>query len=117
MQESYVEEEGVDVNIFVVFLLLFVTPYILFYTLLVLITGEADLIMLYEAVNSESNMAFIKTWIIGSFILSFIGSMLISGAKIGKSVKKRVSRMRSASVAKDSSQQPHYTIETSDKTD
>ncbi len=106
-------EEGVNVNPFAIFLLLFITPYLLFYALLVLITGEVSLAILYNAVSSEDNTALLKTWIIGSFLLSIVGTAVISGASISRSIKRKISvQNRHSGLSKSD---PHFVIERDDK--
>ena len=82
--------DEVSINPFYTFLLLFVTPYIVFFLLLMLVTGQTDIELLYTSVINESNAAILKAWVIGSFVLSMIGSLFFSGYRTTDYIARRL---------------------------
>lgn len=79
MRTNVTEEEVNSLNPLFVFLALFIVPYLLFIALLMLMTGETDVNFLIESIMKDNNAVLAKTWVIGSFILSIIGTVVISG--------------------------------------
>jgi len=61
-----------------IFLGLLFGPYLLFALVLMLLTGKADVVLLYNSVMRESDTFLVKSWVIGSFILSILGTFIIT---------------------------------------
>lgn len=72
-------EDDVNINPLMLFVILFITPYVLFFGLLMLITWQFNLALLYESVVQVGGTAYIKAWVIGTFLLAFFGALLFSG--------------------------------------
>lgn len=114
--------DEVTVNPLKVFLLILITPYALFLGVLMLLTGETNPLTIYNAVVTESNTAYFKSWIIGTFALAMVGTTFVSMRKTGKIIndklgeKKQEQRVGGGSVAPVSSQ-VHYVIEHHDLSD
>lgn len=51
----------------------------LFFTLLMLLTGQHDLFLLYTSVLEVSNTVYLKAWMIGSFLLACCSALLLGG--------------------------------------
>ncbi|GEM_PF-2805109 len=90
-RETIEEDDGVDINPFLVFVLLFVSPYLLFYLLLALVTGQTDPQLLYFSVVNESNAALVKAWVIGTFVLSLLGTLWFSAKQTTQYLETRFS--------------------------
>lgn len=107
-------QDNVNVNPLMLFLLLLVMPYVLFFGLLMLVTWQFDLVLLYESVMQVSGAAYIKAWVIGSFLLAFLGALLLSGYRtrsylsehLHTAKPQRPVRQNTAAVPNG-----HYTIE------
>ncbi len=82
--------DDVDINPFYTFILLFITPYVLFFAILMLITGQTDIELLYYSVMNESDTAVIKAWVIGSFVLSVLGTLFFSGYRTTDYIARRI---------------------------
>ena len=82
--------DDVTINPFYTFLLLFVTPYVLFFAMLMLITGQTDIQLLYYSVINESDTAVVKAWVIGSFVLSVLGTLFFSGYRTTDYLARRI---------------------------
>jgi hypothetical protein len=105
-------QEDVSINPVTTFLFLLITPYILFFALLMLLTGQYDLPLLYTSVIQVSGTAYVKAWIIGSFLLAVIGTVVLSGYRTKTYVIERMAYKRPRNtpfkLQKDSS---HFSIE------
>ena len=87
--------DEININPLYIFLLLFITPYLLFFLMLMLITGQSDIELLYLSVMNESNMTVIKAWVIGSFVLSVAGTLFFSSYRTTDYVVRRFQKNRS----------------------
>lgn len=107
-------QDKVSINPLMLFVLLFVMPYVLFFGLLMLITWQFNLVLLYESVMQVSGAAYIKAWVIGSFLLAFAGALLLSGYRTKSYLSEhllaakpqRLVRQKAAAISN-----VHYTIE------
>jgi hypothetical protein len=79
--------EAVYVNPFLVFFTIFILPYLIFFALMMFVTGYTDPALILESVIEKRGAEFIKIWIIGSFVMSVIATVLISGAGITHMIK------------------------------
>ena len=84
--------ETVYVNPFLVFFTIFILPYLIFFLLMMFVTGYMDPTLILESVIEKRGVEFIKIWIIGSFAISVIATLLISGAGITRIIKRGSSR-------------------------
>ena len=105
--------DELDINPVYTFLLLFVTPYVLFFLMLMLITGQSDIELLYLSVMNESNTTILKAWVIGSFVLSITGTLFFSGYRTTDYIVRRL--QKNANPAQSGSVLPveptHFVIE------
>ncbi|MEJ2501210.1 MAG: hypothetical protein P8Y65_08860 [Campylobacterales bacterium] len=69
---EHANKPGTEVrfNPFLVFVFFLTAPYLLFFLLLMLVTGQFDVVLLAEAVWERDWDAYMKTWVIGTFVLS-----------------------------------------------
>jgi hypothetical protein len=88
-EHPYTPVDNVDVNPFLVFVVVLVLPYLLFYILLMLVTGEINIVLLYESVMSNSHTALIKTWVIGTFVLAVASSLFTALYRTGSHLGHR----------------------------
>ena len=86
------ESYSISVNPFFVFFTIFLMPYFLFFLLMMFITGLMDPILIVNVIIKKSSLDFIKVWVIGSFVLSVIGTIYISGINVKVYVKEKFSR-------------------------
>lgn len=111
--------DEVSVNPLKVFFLILTLPYALFLGVLMLLTGETNPFTIFNAVVTESNSVYFKSWVIGTFALAMVGTMFVSMRKTGKIIndklieKKEEKRVGGGSVAPASSQ-VHFVIEEDD---
>ena len=80
--------EAVYVNPFLVFFTIFILPYLIFFILMMFVTGYTDPTLILESIIEKRGVEFIKIWVIGSFAMSIIATVLISGAGITNIIKK-----------------------------
>jgi hypothetical protein len=78
---EHANKPGTEVrfNPFLVFVFFLTAPYLLFFLLLMLITGQFDVVLLAEAVWERDWDAYMKTWVIGTFVLSVLSALFVSG--------------------------------------
>ncbi|OQX57496.1 MAG: hypothetical protein B5M52_07290 [Helicobacteraceae bacterium 4484_230] len=112
--------EAVYVNPFLVFFTIFILPYLIFFALMVFVTGYTDPTLILESVIEKRGVEFIKIWIIGSFVMSVIATILISWAGITHIIKKgskKTAAFSGGSVETGEISQPDYmpTISSTDK--
>ncbi len=74
-------QQQIDINPFMIFVIFMLLPYLLFFTLLVLLTGQHDLMLLYASVIDVSDTVYFKAWMIGSFLLSCSAAMILGGQR------------------------------------
>ena len=86
--------ESVEVNPLTMFVLLLVMPYLLFFGLLMLLTGQTDIVLLFDSVVRESQTVYMKAWIIGTFILSVLGALWVSGYRTTNFITQRITGSR-----------------------
>lgn len=82
-EHPHTPAENVDVNPFLVFVIVLVVPYLLFYILLMLVTGEINIVLLYKSVMSQNHTALLKTWVIGTFVLAVASSIFTALYRTG----------------------------------
>lgn len=105
-------KEDVDVNPVTTFILLLVAPYILFFGLLMLLTGQFDLPLVYTSVIQVSGTVYIKAWVIGSFLLAVTGTVLLSGYRTKTYVVEQITRKQTRQSPTPTLQQTaHFSIE------
>ncbi|MHC3993586.1 hypothetical protein ACXWTF_02045 [Thiomicrolovo sp. ZZH C-3] len=93
LERSRMAGHPVNVNPFLLFVLLLIAPYAFFLALLILVTGELDILLLIETVWQGEWRAYIKTWAIGSFVLALLGTLLFGGYRTERYLlRKRSSR-------------------------
>ena len=76
------DDSTVAVNPFVIFITIFVMPYALFFLLMMALTGLAEPMLIVDAIIKKSSIDFVKVWVIGSFILSIIMTLYLSGMSV-----------------------------------
>lgn len=89
LEQSRMKGGTVSVNPFLLFLMLLAAPYVLFLGLLVLVTGELDLFLLAETVWQGEWNAFVKTLVIGSFVLALLGALTFGGNRTERYLLRR----------------------------
>jgi len=104
----------VELNPFVVFLILFIVPYLLFFGLLMLVTGQTDAMLLYASVVNESNDALIKAWVIGTFALSVVGTLWFSGVQTKQLIQSHLKKSHELVPDSQKTGQTHFVIEQTD---
>ncbi len=107
-------EDLIELNPIIVFTTLFVAPYVLFFLLLMLITGQTDPQLLLYSVLTESDTAVIKTWVIGSFILAVLGTLWFSGVQTKRVIFRWFVKYEEPAATSVKSSAPHYVIEETD---
>ena len=60
------DDSTLYVNPFIVFFTIFLMPYLLFFLLMMAITGLVEPMLILDAIIKKSSMDFIKVWVIGS---------------------------------------------------
>jgi hypothetical protein len=75
------------IGTFVVFLML---PYVFFFGLLMLLTGQVDLVLLYNSVMHNHDMAVFKAWLIGLFTLASVGGFFLTAYRTEKYIADRI---------------------------
>ena len=86
-----VPQSDVDVNLGVTFAVLLILPYALFFGLLMLVTGEPNLALLYDAVTAGRDMVVVKAWIIGFFVLSVVAAAVLTAYRTERYVAEHLS--------------------------
>jgi len=78
---EHAHKPGTEVrfNPFLIFVFFLTAPYILFFLLLMLMTGQVDIVLLAQAVWERDWDAYMKTWIIGTFVLAVLCALFVSG--------------------------------------
>lgn len=97
----------------VLFFTLLIGPYLLFFLLLMLLTGNTDFILLYESIMQESNAVLLKTWIIGSFVLAILGTFYITTQQTKQLLKLQRQQAREAKFNATRNKHAGFTIEKS----
>ena len=69
----------VSVNPFLMFIMIFLVPYLLFFLLIMSVTGLVEPLLILETIIQKSSLDFVKIWVIGSFILSLLATLYLSG--------------------------------------
>jgi len=87
-------DDTVRFNPLLVFIFLLAAPYILFFGLLMLVTGETDIALLIEAVWGGAWTVYMKTWVIGTFVLAVGGALFFSGYRTERYLIDRLFRGR-----------------------
>ena len=106
------QQDEVEVNPFMLFMLLLIMPYVLFFGLLMLITWQFNLALLYESVVQVSGTVYIKAWVIGSFVLAFLGALLLSGYRTKSYLSEQLLAAKPQQLTRQSAApKGHYTIE------
>jgi hypothetical protein len=78
---EHANKPGTEVrfNPILVFFFFLTAPYFFFFLLLMLVTGQFDIVLLAEAVWQRDWDAYMKTWVIGTFVLSVLSALFVSG--------------------------------------
>ncbi|WP_416768714.1 hypothetical protein ACM66T_01880 [Sulfurimonas sp. ST-25] len=93
LERSRMADSPVYVNPFLLFIILLVAPYLFFLGLLMIVTGELDILLLIETVWQGEWSAYTKTWAIGSFVLALLGALFFGGYRTERYLlRKRSSR-------------------------
>lgn len=101
--------ETVSFNPFLLFVLLLITPYLLFFSLLMLVTGELNLSLLAESVWQGEWSVYMKTWVIGSFVLSVLGALFFGGYRTERYLTRHRAVRRTR--PRPAPHEHHYVIE------
>lgn len=103
----------VTFNPVVLFLLIFITPYILFVVTVMAVTGRTDIMLIYESVIANSDSVYFKAWMIGTFVLAILGSLFFSGRRTKQYLVEQFDEKRSATAVQGGSveTETHYKIE------
>ena len=91
-------ETTVNINMVLVFAFFLILPYILFFGLLMLLTGQIDVLLLYSAVMQKNDPVVIKAWVIGMFVLSVASTAYVSIYRTEKYLVRRLSHHSGGSV-------------------
>ena len=103
--------ETVDVNMVWTFLLFLVLPYVLFFGLLILLTGQIDLGLLYRSVMHDDAAAVFKAWVIGTFTLSSLGAFFLTAYRTEKYIARHIDFTSKPPKPAGGSVAPYFVIE------
>jgi len=100
-----------NINIGLTFVLILILPYLLFFGMLMLLTGEVNITLLYAAVTAGHDMAIVKAWVIGIFVLSVVSAVILTLYRTERYFAEHLSH-RSTPSSRGGSATPHFVIET-----
>ncbi|RLA72740.1 MAG: hypothetical protein DRG24_02085 [Epsilonproteobacteria bacterium] len=86
------DDSFLAVNPFIIFFTIFLMPYILFFLLMMAITGLVEPMLIVDAIIKKSSTDFIKVWVIGSFVLSIFTTLYLSGINVKQYVQNTMGR-------------------------
>ena len=79
----------VNVNLVGTFLLFLMLPYIFFFGLLMILTGQIDIILLYQSVMDNNSMVVFKGWVIGFFTIVSVSAFFLTAYRTEKYITDR----------------------------
>jgi len=108
--------EIIDVNMAWTLLLFLVLPYVLFFGLLMLLTGQVDLLLLYRSVMHDDATAVFKAWVIGIFTLMSLGAFFLTAYRTEKYIADHMEAKSEPPkpAAGGGSVSPHFVIESAE---
>jgi len=113
LEQTRKRTDVVDVNnanVVLTFVLFLFLPYLIFFGLLMLLTGEVSIVLLYGAVTAGQDMAVFKAWVIGTFVLSIAAAVILTLYRTEKYFAGRMEQQSKRSLRGGSATQ-HFVIE------
>ena len=104
----------IDVNMVGTFLLFLLLPYIFFFGLLMLLTGQIDIVLLYNSVVNNNSMVVFKAWVIGFFTIASISAFFLTAYRTEKYIADHIRRTSNPPkpTGRSGTLPTHYFIET-----